>query len=221
MQGAIALFGISHLCLHFKGLFGEVFCPQSEAVHVTGCRGDHGQLNGNYQHLRGALDVSGDLEIQCTISLHREPQVSAWAADPFLWKMGLVQEERKRGLDPKTFGRWWYMVPHEGSCTVAFSLIFHDFPILILYITRSVRIWISSLPLKNSHYQEGSPFYSAPGPWPINNVVLMDLLTVSFEFPLRCRKMVHFQRHSQRLGGESMEWCWKPKPMPSTCNTVC
>lgn len=24
-----------------------------EAVHVTGCRGDHGQLNGNYQHLRG------------------------------------------------------------------------------------------------------------------------------------------------------------------------
>ena len=52
-----------------KGFLGW-WCPQCEAVHVTGCRGDHGQLNGNYQHLRGALDVSGDLEIQCRIYLH-------------------------------------------------------------------------------------------------------------------------------------------------------
>lgn len=118
----------------------------------------------------------------------------------------------------------WKVMIHGATWRKLYCGIFMNFPwfsILILYITRSVRIWISSLPLKNSHYQEGSPFYSAPGPWPINNVVLMDLLTVSFEFPLRCRKMVHFQRHSQRLGGESMEWCWKPKPMPSTCNTVC
>lgn len=79
----------------------------------------------------------------------KTPQVSAWAADPFLWKMGLVQEERKRGLDPKTSGRWfvkWCHMKEAGSCTVAFSW---DFPILILYITRSVRIWILSLPMKN------------------------------------------------------------------------
>ena len=94
------------------------------------------------------------------------------------------------------------MVPHEGSWQLYCGIFMGFSHSHIVHYQKCENL---DFVAPDEKLQEGSPFYSAPGPWPINNVVLVDLFTVSFQFPLRCRKMVHIQRHSQRLGGESME----------------
>ncbi len=209
------MLGISHLYLHSKGFFwGEVKHPIcSNPRPFTSLVAE--ETMASWMATTNTCEVhSGDVEIQCT---NRAPKkVSAWGADPFLWKMALVQEERKRGLDLIAW-KWWCCHMKE-----AVLCHFHGFSHSHIVLPRSVsvRIWISSKVLS-------SRFNSLTGRFSIllnaralaNKHCCTSGSSDSFlEFPLRCRKMVHFQRHSQRLGGESMEWCLFVRP--SICRSV-